>query len=159
MQQDPFVGLLHFVTPVQAAPIDCSFTMSLLLRLQLSRPNKAKPMINTNHAIKSHYINFFLGKKKRQNVGKHISLEGDSNFKQQKANQCDSCGNTVVFPGTACAQLNHKTEGSSQEITSCLSDFTAGWMLFSSFQLQRCCGKSLEFRFYVRHMYESQAVL
>lgn len=82
-------------------------------------------MINTKHAIKSHYINFFWGKK-RQNVGKQISLEGNSNFKQQKANQCDPRGTTAVFPGTACAQLNHKTEGSPQEITSCLSDFTAG---------------------------------
>lgn len=83
-------------------------------------------MINIKHAIKSHYMNSFWGGKKKVEYWKQISLESNSNFKQQKAKQCDPCGIIAMLPGKACAWLNHNAEGNPQEITSCLSHFTAG---------------------------------
>lgn len=115
-------------------------------------------MINTKHAIKSHYINSFWGKKAES--WKQISLESNSNFKQQKAKQRDLCGIIAMFSGKACAQLNHKTEGNPQEVMSCLSYFTAGWMLFRTvFNYRGAVARAVEFKFYETYGWKSSRPL
>ena len=61
-----------------------------------------------------------------------------------------------MFPGKACDWFNHKTEGNPQEITSCLSYFTAGWVLLSTvFNYRGAAARAAEFKFYETYRWKS----
>lgn len=65
----PYLVMLLFTLP----PADCSSTMSLLFQLWLRKFNKAKPMINAKHIIRSTntYITYKIIENSIYSGGKH----------------------------------------------------------------------------------------